>query len=278
LPRGISIALTGMVTERRHPIDSYMGYLVFKNGLPVAYAGSWILFDSARIGLNVFADYRGGEAKYIFEQVLQLHTKVYGLKRLTVDPYQLGKENSDGIRSGAFWIYYHAGFRPLKKEQKELAVSEEFKIRSIKKYRSPSPVLKTLADSRLELVLKKTAVNFDATDLSRAYAAILTQKYKGNRSLAEKDAVKKLAGILLIKNYQDKKMNFILKNWAVLLLSNEKELQRNSNLKKVLKKLFELKARGSEEVYIKILQQSAGIKIFVEELLNKYTISEKGKS
>ena len=68
LPRGISVALVGMVPERRHPIDSYMGYIVFKNRLPVAYAASWILFNSARIGLNVFYNYRGGESKYIFEQ------------------------------------------------------------------------------------------------------------------------------------------------------------------------------------------------------------------
>ncbi|HJS54137.1 MAG TPA: hypothetical protein VJ765_06315, partial [Chitinophagaceae bacterium] len=54
LPRGYSISLMGMVPARRHPIDSYMGYTVFKNGLPVAYAGSWVLFDSARIGLNIF--------------------------------------------------------------------------------------------------------------------------------------------------------------------------------------------------------------------------------
>jgi hypothetical protein len=75
LPRGLTIALTGMVPERRHPIDSYMGYIVFKNGLPVAYAGSWILFDSGRIGLNVFPSYRGGESQYIFEQVLKASSK-----------------------------------------------------------------------------------------------------------------------------------------------------------------------------------------------------------
>jgi hypothetical protein len=63
LPRGLSIALMEMIPERRHPIDSYMGYTVFKNGLPVAYAGSWLLFDSGRIGLNIFPAYRGGESQ-----------------------------------------------------------------------------------------------------------------------------------------------------------------------------------------------------------------------
>ncbi|MEO6255126.1 MAG: hypothetical protein ABIO79_17590 [Ferruginibacter sp.] len=271
LERGISIALMGMVPGRRHPIDSYMGYLVFKNGLPVAYAGSWILFDSARIGLNVFSDYRGGEAKYIFEQVLQLHAKVYHLKRFTVDPYQLGKENSDGINSGAFWIYYHAGFRPLEKLQQELAEAEEIKIRSGKTYRSPALVLKTLANSRLELVLQKNAVRFDATDLSLLYAAILAKKYKGDRR-PEKDAVKKLAGILKIKNPHDENIKFVLKNWSVLLLSNEKELKNNSGLKRSLKELVILKAAGSEEAYITALQKTADLRKFITLLLKEMLI------
>ena len=270
LQRGISIALTGMVPEHRHPIDSYMGYLVFKNGLPVAYAGSWILFDSARIGLNVFADYRGGEAKYIFEQVLQLHAKVYRLKRFTVDPYQVGKENSEGINSGAFWIYYHAGFRPLQKMQQELAITEEQKIKTQNNYRSPAPVLKKLANSRLELVLKNSAVSFDATDLSRVYAGIITKKYSGLRP--EKNAVKKLADMLQIKNYREDNMRFILKSWGVLLLSNEKELRRNGPLKNELKKLFVLKAGGSEEAYITALQRSVDLRNFIEGLLKEYVV------
>ena len=272
LPRGISIVLMGMVAERRHPIDSYMGYLVFKNGLPVAYAGSWILFDSARIGLNVFADYRGGEARYIFDQVLQLHSKVYHLKRFTVDPYQIGKQNDDGIHSGAFWIYYHAGFRPLQKLQKELAATEYLKIKTNKNYRSPESTLKILADSRLELILKKSAVSFDATDLSRAYAGILTQKYHGNRKQAEKDGVKKVANMLQLKNYQEENLHFILKNWAILLLSKEKELYDNNPLKKTLKKLFVLKANNSEEAYITTLQQAAGLRKFIEALVKEFVV------
>ena len=272
LPRGISIALMGMVPERRHPIDSYMGYMVFKNGLPVAYAGSWILFDSGRIGLNVFSDYRGGESKYIFEQVLELHRRVYRLKRFTVDPYQIGKNNSDGIQSGAFWIYYHSGFRPIKKAQRELAAAEYLKIQTISRYRSPIAVLKKLADSRQELVLQRSAVRFDATDVSRAYAAIITRKYNGNRKIAEKETEKKLADILRIKNYQEENMKFILKNWAPLLLSNEKELGHNEGLKKILKHLFTLKADGSEEDYIYGLQQADKLRRFMEHLIKHYVI------
>jgi hypothetical protein len=49
LSRGVSIALMGMVPEPQNADRLLYGYMVFKNGLPVAYAGSWILFDSGRM-------------------------------------------------------------------------------------------------------------------------------------------------------------------------------------------------------------------------------------
>jgi hypothetical protein len=271
LPRGYSIAIMGMDEEHRHPIDSYMSYTVFKNGVPVSYGGSWILFDSARIGFNIFPGYRGSESKYIFQLVLETHQKLYGLKRFTADPYQIGKDNSDGIHSGAFWVYYHAGFRPLKKLEYELAAAEEEKIKADKKYRSPVSVLKVLANSRLEFLLQKNAVKFDATDLSRAYANILTKKYKSNRTI-ENEAAKKLADILQVKNYQDDNMQFVLKNWALLLLSKESELRFNRQLKSACKKLFVLKASGSEVDYIKVLQQSTVLRKFIEGILEEYFV------
>ena len=267
LPRGISIALMGMVPDRRTPIDCYIGYMVFKNGLPVAYAGSWILFDSGRIGLNIFPAYRGGESKYIFEDILNLHKSVYRLNRFTVDPYQVGKENSDGIHSGAFWIWYHAGFRPMRKEQQQLAKKEELKIKTVRGYRSPDAVLKKLADSRMELVLQKKPVRFDATDLSRVFAAILKIKYNNDHKIARNDTFIRLAKMLKVKNYHEQEIQFILKNWCVLLL-NSKQQEFSNSLKKNLKKLFELKAKGSEEEYIRLLQRSGELKKIMEKIFN----------
>ncbi|MEO6455825.1 MAG: hypothetical protein ABIN97_17220 [Ginsengibacter sp.] len=267
LDRGISVALMGMVPERRHPIDSYMGYAVFKNGLPVAYGGSWILFDSGRIGLNVFPAYRGGESQYIFQQVLKLHSKIYRLNRFSVDPYQIGKQNSDGIHSGSFWVYYHAGFRPIREQQQHLAEAEALKIKAIKGYRSAGSVLAKLAESRLELILQKKPVRFDATDVSLAYARILKDQYNNNRKLAEERSFTKLARLLQLKNYHEEKLQFILKNWCVLLLSNEQELRRNPGLKKKLKKLVELKAEGAEEDYITELQAARELRKFLEGIV-----------
>ncbi|MEO6329863.1 MAG: hypothetical protein ABIO55_13075, partial [Ginsengibacter sp.] len=269
LPRGLSVALMGMVPERRHPIDSYIAYVVFKNGWPISYGGSWIMFDSGRIALNIFSAYRGGESQYIFEQLLKLHSRVYKLNRFSVDPYQVGKDNSEGINSGSFWTFYHAGFRPIGNEQKKLAEAETLKIKAAAGYRSSASVLKNLAGSRLELVLQKSAVRFDATDLSRAYSNILINHYNNNRKVAEELTFGKLINILQVKNYHEEKLKFVLKNWCVLLLTNENELRRNSGLKKILKKLFELKASGSEEDYIAELQRAKELRKIIERILKE---------
>lgn len=270
LSRGISIALMGMTPERRSPIDCYMGYMVFKNGLPVAYAGSWILFNSSRIGLNIFPSYRGGESKYIFEQVLNLHRHVYRLHRFTVDPYQIGKDNSDGIHSGAFWIYYQAGFRPLKKEQHELATLEARKIRTQPGYRSPASVLKKLADSRMELLLGEKPVGFDATDISRLFNEILKVHYNSGRKTAREHSFMRLARLLQVKDWQQDTIRRLLNSWSVLLLSERKQVPLNNELKSVLKKMFALKCSGSEEEYIHLLQQSNEVRIWMEGLIGKY--------
>lgn len=267
--RGLSIALMGMVPDRRHPIDSYMGYVVFKNGLPVAYAGSWILFDSARIGLNIFPEYRGGESAFIFQQVLNLHKEVYGLKRFTVDPYQLGKDNADGIHSGAFWVYYHAGFRPINSIQKQLAESEAKKIQDNPGYRTAAADLKILADSRMEWVMNKNAVWFDATDCSRTYSNIIREQFNSNRTKAETYGLKKLSDWLQIKNYKDEQLNFVLKNWCVLLFNKEMQLPQNALTKKVLKSLFALKAGGTEEGFIRLMQDFTELREYMEMVVKK---------
>ena len=60
-----------------------------------------------------------------------------------------------------------------------------------------------------------------------------------------------------------------LKNWSMHLLTDEKKLRNNRALKKILKKLFELKADGSEEEYIYRLQHAAALKKILESVLHK---------
>jgi hypothetical protein len=100
---------------------------------------------------------------------------------------------------------------------------------------------------------------------SRAYAASENQ-YSNKRKPAEELAAK--TGCATNKNYPENNLQYVLKNWSILLLNNEKELRRNRELKKILKKLFELKAGGSEEEYIYGLQRAAPLKKMMERVLD----------
>ncbi|MBL0309341.1 MAG: hypothetical protein IPP77_06625 [Bacteroidetes bacterium] len=267
LSRGLTVALFGMAPARRHPIDNYMGYVAFKNGMPIAYAGSWLLFDSGRIGLNVFPAYRGGESQYLFGQILELHRQVYQLKRFSVDPYQIGKHNKDGIDSGAFWLYHSLGFEPIKSQQKMLAQEENAKRIAHPKYRSPAPVLKKLADSRMELLLEGKPAKFDATDLSIVYARLIKDQYNGDRKAADEQCFERLIKLLHLKKaYQDKNLAFVLKNWAVLLMANEKALRADKALQRSLRQMFEWKASGSEEDYLRMMRKEKVLRKWLEEM------------
>lgn len=270
LQRGISIALLGMRPVRRQPIDCYMGYIVFKNGLPLGYAGSWVLFDSARIGLNIFPSYRGGESLYAFEKILKLHKHAYHLSRFSVDPYQLGKNNSDGIKSGSFWTYYKFGFRPMREELKQIAATEARKLKSQKGYRSPAAVLKKLADGRLEIILEKqAAVRFDANDLSVAYHEIVKRKYAGNRKNATEDSYNQLIKILQLPGLSnDDNLQFVIKNWCVILMADTSSRSVVKSLKEALRKIFLLKAHGIEEDYMIMLQRNKQLRNLVEGALS----------
>lgn len=141
LERGVSVAIFGMLPERQLPYESYIGYTLFKNGLPIAYGGSWIWANQAKFGLNILEPYRGGESGYVMCQLMRVYQQVFGLKMIEVDAYQFGLDNPDGIRSGAYWFYYRYGFRSMTTELCVLAEKEKQKMKRNPAYRSSEKTL-----------------------------------------------------------------------------------------------------------------------------------------
>lgn len=151
LERGLSIALFGMSEERQLPLESYIGYTLFKNGIPISYGGSWVFGAYARFGINVFDPYRGGESELIMAQLLRTYSQVFNLKTIEIESYQIGNNNEDGIKSGAYWFYYKFGFRSNTVELLTLGENEYEKIKKDKNYRTPEKKLLTLANANMTL-------------------------------------------------------------------------------------------------------------------------------
>ena len=96
LERGISVAIYGMTPERQLPLESYVGYTLFKNGFPAAYGGAWVFGERSLFGINVFEQFRGGESGFILCQLLRVYRQAFNVNYFEVEPYQFGLDNPEG--------------------------------------------------------------------------------------------------------------------------------------------------------------------------------------
>jgi hypothetical protein len=143
--RGVSIHFWNLPPDRRLPLRAYVAGLTLKNGVPINYIEAIGLCEWMEVGFNTFYTFRGGEAGWIYAQVLRCLCHLMGTTCVSVYPYQLGHDNEEAIESGAFWFYRKLGFRPGRAELQKLAEREEGRIAADPKYRTPSQTLKRLA-------------------------------------------------------------------------------------------------------------------------------------
>ena len=109
---GLQWAVIGTLPARRPILRATYGMLTLRNGVPIGYVGVDTLFKCADLSYNTFQTFRGGEAAFVFGRTLAAITWLFGSRSFTLEPYQLGHRNEEGIESGAWWFYYKLGFRP----------------------------------------------------------------------------------------------------------------------------------------------------------------------
>lgn len=151
--RGVQIAVTGLLPEYRYPLECTMGFLILSNGVPIGYGGASMLFRQVNTGINVFDEYRGSEAAWLWVQVMRVFHTLTGCTRYIANPYQFGSENTEALKSGAFWFYYRLGYRPVEPAVRKLAKREFAKLKKSRKNRTPVNTLKMLASCDMHLTL-----------------------------------------------------------------------------------------------------------------------------
>ncbi|MFN8714794.1 MAG: hypothetical protein ACK5Z2_18245 [Bacteroidota bacterium] len=214
LGRGISIAIYGMDAAHQLPLQSYIGYTLFKNGMPAAYGGSWVFGNAALFGLNILDSFRGGESAYIMGQLLRVYKQAFNLSSIEVEAYQIGKDNEDGINSGAYWFYYRFGFRSVDPKLQTLAAKEFAKISTTKNYRSNRKVLLALAESNITLTVEKQkTIKLD--DITWEISKMIVRKYKGMRTKAVQQSVQQLMQNLNADEHFVRKYRNSFEEWAL---------------------------------------------------------------
>jgi hypothetical protein len=195
--RGLRIALFHLDVAHRLPFDSYVGFMAFRNGIPLAYGGAWIFPGRSKVGINVFPALRGGESAWFFAQLLRLYRQRFGVDRFEAENYQLGHNNPDGLKSGAYWFYYRLGFRPVTKPLQRIAEREFMKLSSRKGYQVPLRILKELVEQGLELVIAQSeAPIIDTAALTMAVQQHVVDRYAGDREQAMRHALTRLGEAL----------------------------------------------------------------------------------
>ncbi len=201
LERGIALALYTMRPDRRSPLDSHVGMMVFKNGVPVGYGGGWPFLGTCKIGVNVFAPFRGGESALLFGQVLRVYRQCFGVKRFVAEPSQFGGTNNEGLQSGAFWFYYRLGFRPIEPRSAQKAEDAWARMRADPRHRTPIGELRRFTDSDIELRLAALP-DCEPGVLSDAVSRWIRRGFGGDRTAAENAATRAAARALGVRDME----------------------------------------------------------------------------
>lgn len=146
---GLAFAFIGIVPERRLPLAAVYGFLILRNGVPVGYGQMDALLGSAEIAFNTFESFRGGESAFLFARLLAATRALLGSTAFTLEPYQLGHHNKEGITSGAWWFYYKLGFRPHDLAQRRIVASELARMQRKPQHHSSAATLEKLARKHL---------------------------------------------------------------------------------------------------------------------------------
>lgn len=149
LGRGVELFIVTLRQEKRLPLRNYYAVIIYKNGVAIGYFEGLSLFERMESGFNLYYTFRDGETAWLYARVLNVMHHFAGVSAFSLDPYQIGFENEEGIQSGAFWFYRKLGFRPTDPEVLKLALKEEEKLRTRKGYRTSATTLRKLARSSM---------------------------------------------------------------------------------------------------------------------------------
>ncbi len=265
LGRGTEAFVIGVPPEYRLPLRAYHAALIFKNGVPVAYFEGLSLFERMESGFNLYYTFRDGETAWLYARILRLMRQLLGVTVFSIEPYQIGHENEEGIDSGAFWFYRKLGFRPVRPELMKLTLSEEQKISAKPDYRTSARTLRKLAGGHLLFDLEVPAGyesilsdwdQFAVRSLGLAVQRRMAQDFNGEvgkiRSASGQFVKRALA--LRTDRWREPELS-ALENLALVLAMIPGVERWSADEKQLTAQIIRAKARTDEARYLRLMQR-----------------------
>jgi len=258
--RGLQLYLWGLLPEWRLPLRGYYAGFALKNGVPINYFEAIGLFEWKEIGFNTFYAYREGETAWIYAQYLHLLHQVAGTTCFSVYPYQIGQDNEEAIKSGAFWFYRKLGFRPGRADLLALTLAEEKKMSRDPRHRTSARTLRKLAEGHMFFEISDRPHgawdSFSSRTLGLAVQHQLATEFNGNaQQMRRRTAIQlvKTLGLDIAKWSPGEQQAF--SNFAVALSLMPNVADWPNSDKRELIAIIRAKAGPDETRYLNLLQQ-----------------------
>jgi hypothetical protein len=262
--RGLAFAMMGVLPARRATLTTAYTALTLKNGMPIGYIQVDVLGRHGAMSFNTFAAFRGAEAAHVFARFIAASYHLFGCTTFSVEPYQLGVGNDEGIESGAWWFYQRLGFHPRTAAARRLAARELARRRARPGYRSSQATLRALARSHMLYSLDGSrAAGLPRIDewLEASTQALRRFRHAGpaeRRTAAAAAALRHLAATKPIRLAPD--ASAMLTRWAGLVLAFMKAGRWKVPERRQLLELIIAKAGNDERAYQRRLLRHARIR------------------
>lgn len=254
---GLHIALIGLSPERRLFLETLYGFLVLKNGVPVGYGTLTGLFNSAEIAYTIFDNFRSGEAAAMVGWVLTVASRLLEADTIVVDPYQIGQDNEDAIRSGAWWFYQKLGFRPRKRAALQVMRKELKRMQVNPSHRSSVRTLTKLAEHNMFLNLNGLRDDvlgiLPLADVGLRVSEYLASRFGSKREAAVDTCRAEALELLNVRSYRRfSPAERLAWSWWAPLVMCIPNIARWRNIdKRALAALIRAKAGRSEMTYLR---------------------------
>jgi hypothetical protein len=267
--RRVEVFMWGLPFARRLPVLAYHSMLVLKNGVPCGYAEALTLFERLEAGLNLFYTFRDGESAWVYARLLRLFRQVLGASVFSIDPYQLGFKNEEGIESGAFWFYRKLGFRPVQTRLAALVEREERRLAARPSARTGAKTLRELSSGHV--VYEATPASdglkpgewdaFHVRNLGLAVARRMAARHGGDASRLRRASAARVAAALGVTASDfDADEGIAFENLSLLLALVHDLGGWTEGEKKSLVGIVRAKAGRDELKYLRLLRKHARLR------------------
>jgi hypothetical protein len=271
LGRGTEVFVVGVSPEKRLPLRAYHAALIFKNGVPVAYFEGLSICERMESGFNLYYTFREGETAWLYARILRLMRQLLGVTVFSIDPYQVGHENEEGIESGAFWFYRKLGFRPVQPELMRLTEAEEKKMAEDQRYRTSAKKLRKLATGHMLFELPGHSApgewdKFKIRNIGLAVQRKMARDFGGDPDALRAHSIDVVRRILDLSSKLSVRQENVLKNLAPVLVMIPKIAQWTTADKSLAGDITTAKADGDEATYLKLVQKHLALRAALIEL------------